>query len=145
MLRSTHTITHSSHYWFRTSLLRSRVVCSRSSRRITSFRSHVQVRFTFEESMIRLRWYINLYGLDIVERFTLALMLVVVAFRNLIELSGSSFTFSEGFALPKSFGWFHGKNTLWIISYVSRGSPSGEIRSLRLRSLSSLSWCQKCS
>ena len=58
-------------------------------------------------------------GIDIVERFTLFLMLVVVAFRNLIELSGSSFNFSEGFALPKSFGWFHGKNTLWIISYVS--------------------------
>ncbi len=55
---------------------------------------------------------------DIVERFTLALMLVVVAFRNLIELSGSSFNFSEGFALPKSFGWFRGNNVLWTISYV---------------------------
>ncbi|KAJ3535704.1 hypothetical protein NM688_g6938 [Phlebia brevispora] len=54
---------------------------------------------------------------DIVERFTLALMLVVVAFRNLIELSGSSFNFSEGFALPKSFGWFRGNNVLWTISY----------------------------
>ena len=57
---------------------------------------------------------------DIVERFTLALMLLVVAFRNLIELSGSSFNFSEGFALPKSFGWFRGDNVLWTISYVRR-------------------------
>lgn len=55
---------------------------------------------------------------DIVERFTLALMLFVVAFRNLIELSGSTFNFSEGFALPKSFGWFRGNNVLWTISYV---------------------------
>ena len=55
---------------------------------------------------------------DIVERFTLALMLLVVAFRNLIELSGSTFNFSEGFALPKSFGWFRGNNVLWTISYV---------------------------
>ena len=45
-------------------------------------------------------------------------MLFVVAFRNLIELSGSSFNFSEGFALPKSFGWFRGNNVLWTISYV---------------------------
>lgn len=56
--------------------------------------------------------------IDIVERFTLALMLLVVAFRNLIELSGSTFNFSEGFALPKSFGWFRGNNVLWTISYV---------------------------
>ncbi|EMD37504.1 hypothetical protein CERSUDRAFT_114143 [Gelatoporia subvermispora B] len=54
---------------------------------------------------------------DIVERFTLALMLCIVAFRNLIELSGSVFTFSEGFFLPKSFGWFRGNNVLWTISY----------------------------
>ncbi|KAI0655987.1 eukaryotic membrane protein family-domain-containing protein [Cubamyces menziesii] len=54
---------------------------------------------------------------DIVERFTLALMLAVVAFRNLIELSGSTFDFSEGFTLPKSFGWFRGNNVLWTISY----------------------------
>ncbi|KAI0695540.1 eukaryotic membrane protein family-domain-containing protein [Cytidiella melzeri] len=54
---------------------------------------------------------------DIVERFTLALMLVVVAFRNLIELSGSSFNFSEGFALPKSFGWLRGNSVLWTVSY----------------------------
>ncbi|KIM78939.1 hypothetical protein PILCRDRAFT_824063 [Piloderma croceum F 1598] len=54
---------------------------------------------------------------DIVERFTLALMLTVVAFRNLIELSGSEFDMSEGFVLPKSFGWFKGNNVLWTISY----------------------------
>lgn len=57
-------------------------------------------------------------SLDIVERFTLALMLLVVAFRNLIELSGSTFNFNEGFALPKSFGWFRGNNVLWTIFYV---------------------------
>jgi hypothetical protein len=57
--------------------------------------------------------------IDIVERFTLALMLCVVAFRNLIELSGSQFDFPEGgFLLPKSFGWFRGDNVLWTISYV---------------------------
>jgi len=55
---------------------------------------------------------------DIVERFTLALMLCVVAFRNLIELSGSEFDFTEGIVLPKSFGWFRGNNVLWTISYV---------------------------
>lgn len=54
---------------------------------------------------------------DIVERFTLALMLTVVAFRNLIELSGSEFDLSDGFVLPKSFGW-RGNNVLWTISYV---------------------------
>jgi len=54
-----------------------------------------------------------------VERFTLFLMLFVVAFRNLIELSGSEFDFSGGFSLPMSFGWFRGNNVLWTISYVS--------------------------
>ncbi|KAK7472524.1 hypothetical protein VKT23_000639 [Stygiomarasmius scandens] len=69
---------------------------------------------------------------DIVERFTLALMLSVVAFRNLIELSGSQFDFAEGgFVLPKSFGrWLRvgsslrlnlfgsiSGNVLWTISY----------------------------
>lgn len=54
---------------------------------------------------------------DIVERFTLALMLFIIAFRNLIELSGDAFTLSEGFALPKSFGWFRGNNVIWTISY----------------------------
>jgi hypothetical protein len=60
----------------------------------------------------------NVCNLDIVERFTLALMLCVVAFRNLIELSGSEFDFMEGFVLPKSFGWVWGNNVLWTISYV---------------------------
>ncbi|KAG6828801.1 hypothetical protein H0H92_006681 [Tricholoma furcatifolium] len=57
---------------------------------------------------------------DIVERFTLALMLTVVAFRNLIELSGSEFVGSEGFVLPKSFGSFKfawTNNVFWTISY----------------------------
>lgn len=54
---------------------------------------------------------------DIVERFTLALMLSIVAFRNLIELSGSEFDFTGGFVLPKSFGWVRGNNVLWTISY----------------------------
>lgn len=55
---------------------------------------------------------------DIVERFTLSLMLVVVAFRNMTELSGSEFDFTGGFVMPKSFGWFRGDNVLWTISYV---------------------------
>lgn len=46
-------------------------------------------------------------------------MLAVVAFRNLIELSGSDFDFAGGYVLPKSFGWFRGNNVLWTISYVS--------------------------
>jgi len=54
---------------------------------------------------------------DIVERFTLSLMLLIVAFRNLIELSGSEFDFTGGFVLPMSFGWFMGNNVLWTISY----------------------------
>ncbi|KAH8979631.1 eukaryotic membrane protein family-domain-containing protein [Lactarius akahatsu] len=53
---------------------------------------------------------------DIVERFTLGLMLTFVAFRNLIELSGSEFDFSGGMFLPKSFGWIGG-SVLWTISY----------------------------
>ena len=54
---------------------------------------------------------------DIVERFCLGLMLFFVAFRNLIELSGSEFDFSEGMFLPQSFGWIGG-SVLWTISYV---------------------------
>ena len=49
-------------------------------------------------------------------------MLSFVAFRNLIELSGSDFEFGEGFSLPKSFGWIRsgplGASVLWTISYV---------------------------
>ena len=63
---------------------------------------------------------------DIVERFTLSLMLVVVAFRNLIELSGSEFDFAGGFVMPKSFGWFRGDNVLWTISYVGVCFANGE-------------------
>lgn len=70
---------------------------------------------------------------DIVERFTLALMLGVVAFRNLIELSGSEFDFSGGFVLPRSFGWFRGNNVLWIISYVSVHGIQPLIESLKAR------------
>ncbi|KAF8198103.1 eukaryotic membrane protein family-domain-containing protein [Pholiota molesta] len=54
---------------------------------------------------------------DIVERFTLSLMLTIVAFRNLIELSGSEFDFTGGFVLPKSFGWVRGNNIIWTITY----------------------------
>ncbi|KAH9994967.1 eukaryotic membrane protein family-domain-containing protein [Russula compacta] len=53
---------------------------------------------------------------DIVERFCLGLMLFFVAFRNLIELSGSEFDFSGGMSLPQSFGWIGG-SVLWTISY----------------------------
>lgn len=49
-------------------------------------------------------------------------MLCVVAFRNLIELSGSEIDLSEGFVLPRSFGWFRGNNVLWTISYVCLSS-----------------------
>jgi hypothetical protein len=45
-------------------------------------------------------------------------MLTVVAFRNLIELSGAESDLTEGFILPKSFGWFRGNNVIWTISYV---------------------------
>ena len=55
---------------------------------------------------------------DIVEPFQLTVTFIVVAFRNLIELSGSEFPLSEGFVLPMSFGWFKGNNVLWTISYV---------------------------
>lgn len=79
-----------------------------------------QITCAGEYSRLGLRPLVTHSGMtDIVERFTLALMLLVVAFRNLIELSGSSFNFNEGFTLPKSFGWFRGNNVLWTISYVS--------------------------
>ncbi|KAF8629188.1 hypothetical protein AX17_005773 [Amanita inopinata Kibby_2008] len=54
---------------------------------------------------------------DIVERFSLSLMLCIVALRNLVELRGAEFELAEGFVLPKSFGWFRGNNVLWTISY----------------------------
>ena len=55
---------------------------------------------------------------DIVERFTLALMLFIIAIRNLIELSGTEFDFTGGIFFPKSFGLFSGRNVMYIISYV---------------------------
>ena len=60
----------------------------------------------------------DLLHVDIVERFTLASMLFIVALRNLIELSGTEFDFTGGVFFPKSFGWFSGSNILWIITYV---------------------------
>ncbi|THH09808.1 hypothetical protein EW145_g1766 [Phellinidium pouzarii] len=54
---------------------------------------------------------------DIVERFTISLMLFAVALRNMIEMYGSEFDFSEGFVLPKSFGWFREGHIVWTIFY----------------------------
>lgn len=56
-------------------------------------------------------------------------MLGIVAFRNLIELSGSEFDFTSGFVLPKSFGWMRGNNMIWTISYVSPISTFDELKS----------------
>ena len=86
---------------------------SKSLRRIICSKSLAQVSLLRPITNMTL-----IFVLDIVERFTLSLMLLIVAFRNLIELSGAVFDFSEGFALPKSFGWFRGDNVLWTISYV---------------------------
>ncbi|KZT43662.1 DUF747-domain-containing protein [Sistotremastrum suecicum HHB10207 ss-3] len=49
---------------------------------------------------------------DIVERFQLALMLMIIAFRNLVELAGSEF---DGSVLPQSFRWLHGNSITWTI------------------------------
>lgn len=57
--------------------------------------------------------------LDIVERFTIATMLAIIAFRNFVELYGSEFDFTEGVILPTSFGWFREGHFLWTILYVS--------------------------
>ncbi|KZT26850.1 DUF747-domain-containing protein [Neolentinus lepideus HHB14362 ss-1] len=57
---------------------------------------------------------------DIVERFTLSLMLIIVAFRNLIELSGSATDWStpmpKSFLLPKRFSGIPG-SVVGTISY----------------------------
>ena len=46
-------------------------------------------------------------------------MLSAVAFRNLIELSGYEFDFTEAVILPKRFGWFKDDGSLlWTIFYV---------------------------
>ncbi|KAH7108105.1 eukaryotic membrane protein family-domain-containing protein [Auriculariales sp. MPI-PUGE-AT-0066] len=52
---------------------------------------------------------------DIVERFQLALMLVSIAFRNLIEVTGSTFDFAQGSILPKSFNWVQGRSIAWTV------------------------------
>ncbi|KAG7446514.1 DUF747-domain-containing protein [Guyanagaster necrorhizus] len=60
----------------------------------------------------------NLFQLtcaDIVERFTLSLMLLAVAFRNLIDLTGSAALFDDAL-LPLSFGWSQA-GVLWTIGY----------------------------
>lgn len=49
-------------------------------------------------------------------------MLFAVAFRNLIEMYGSEFDFSEGIVLPKSFGWFREGHLIWTTFYV-RSNP----------------------
>ena len=54
---------------------------------------------------------IDLKCSDIVERYQLMLMLSFVAWRNLIELSGTEFDFSSG--VPKSFKWFRGHSLIW--------------------------------
>ena len=87
---------------------------SKNLKKITCSRLPVQVC-----SITSLAIAIVIYELeDIVERFTLALMLFAIAFRNLVELSGSEFD-ADGVVLPKSFGWFRGGNLLWTIFYVS--------------------------
>ncbi|KIY70649.1 DUF747-domain-containing protein [Cylindrobasidium torrendii FP15055 ss-10] len=53
---------------------------------------------------------------DIVERFTLTLMLCTVAFRNLVELTGSAAHFEIDALLPRSFGWAQA-GLLWTIGY----------------------------
>ena len=61
---------------------------------------------------------------DIVERYQLMLMLSFVAWRNLIELSGTEFDFSSG--VPKSFKWFRGHSLIWTTLPVrirSRSPP----------------------
>ncbi|KAG8836368.1 hypothetical protein FRC17_005654 [Serendipita sp. 399] len=55
-------------------------------------------------------------ALDIVERFQLFLMLVSIAGRNLIELSGTEFDASAG--VPNSFSWLPGRGLAWTILSV---------------------------
>lgn len=82
----------------------------------------------FSTALFRAR-HLNFALTDIVERFTLSLMLCIVAFRNLIELSGSQFDFTEGgFVLPKSYGWFRGDNVMWTISCVGAFMIAARVR-----------------
>jgi hypothetical protein len=46
-------------------------------------------------------------------------MLIAVAFRNLIELSGSEFELTDSLVLPQSFGWSRHGNIVWRIFSVS--------------------------
>ena len=101
-----------SPFWCPISLWRSREVFSKSLKRIVSSKLLVPVRGPYVTSFVLFIYLL----VDIVERFTLSLMLVIVAFRNLIELSGSEFDFTGGFGLPKS--WVRGNSLLWTISYV---------------------------
>ena len=107
-------ITRFSHYLFQISLSKSKAACSRSSRGTTYSKSRAQVRFLCNLN----NFIVTDLPEDIVERFTLTMMLFAVAFRNLIELSGSTYDLSDVPILPKSFGWFKGGSLLWTISYV---------------------------
>lgn len=64
---------------------------------------------------------------DIVERFTLFIMLFAVTLRNMIELSGAEFDFTEGIVLPKSFGWAREGSVIWTIFNVGRRWTSLQI------------------
>ncbi|GJJ06482.1 hypothetical protein Clacol_000674 [Clathrus columnatus] len=52
---------------------------------------------------------------DIVERFQLSLMLLAIAARNLIEISGSELDPTESLVLPQSFGWSRRGNLVWRV------------------------------
>ncbi|KIJ49444.1 hypothetical protein M422DRAFT_27811 [Sphaerobolus stellatus SS14] len=52
---------------------------------------------------------------DIVERFQLSLMLIAVAFRNLIEMAGFELEPGEPLILPQSFGWSRRGHLVWRI------------------------------
>ena len=56
---------------------------------------------------------------DIVERFQLSLMLVTIAIRNLIELSGSEDLWTKDAVLPKAFDLGRGSSLLWTTFSVS--------------------------
>lgn len=93
---------------------RLRGACSRNLRRIIYSKLPAQVRASKFATVLQ-----SLMAFaDIVERFTVALMLTAIAVRNLIELSGSEFDFTEGVVLPKSFGWFYEGRVLWTVLYV---------------------------
>lgn len=78
--------------------------------------------------------------IDIVERFQLSLMLVAIALRNLIELSGSEDFWTKDAVLPKAFNLGRGSSLLWATFSVSAQliDPSLPLRTLpgRLRAVS---------